>query len=134
MSQMDLVVHVPEYEGFGLVLLEAMAAGRALVVNDAPGGMTELVDDGVNGRIVRAGSAEALVDALHALAAEPAERARLGANGLRIYAERHSASSFAARTQALYDSILRDTDRRSSRRLSEQGARDTGSAKTARLP
>jgi glycosyltransferase involved in cell wall biosynthesis len=125
MAEMDLVVHVPEYEGFGLVLLEAMAAGKALVVNDAPGGMTELIEDGVNGRIVPAGSVEALAGALRALASNPAERARLGANGLRIYAESYSASRFAARTQILYDAVLCDPPRSSSARVTEEGDRDT---------
>jgi 2-deoxystreptamine N-acetyl-D-glucosaminyltransferase/2-deoxystreptamine glucosyltransferase len=132
MSEMDLVVHVPEYEGFGLVLLEAMAAGKALLVNDAPGGMTELVEDGVNGRVVRAHSVEALADALDALTSDPAERARLGANGLRIYAERYSASSFAARTQSLYDAVLGGTAPQSSLRVREQGRQDAGAAR--RLP
>ena len=39
MGAVDVVVHAPAYEGFGLVVLEAMAAGKPVVVNDAPGGI-----------------------------------------------------------------------------------------------
>lgn len=129
MAEMDIVVHVPEYEGFGLVLLEAMAAGRALVVNDAPGGMTELVEDGVNGRIVRARSPQALADALRALILDPMERARLGENGRIRSTERYSASSFAARTQTLYDvALVRRSTIRVRRRLSPADVAATGKA------
>jgi glycosyltransferase involved in cell wall biosynthesis len=106
MSTMDVIVHVPEYEGFGLVLLEAMAAARPLIVNDAPGGMTDLVEDGVNGIVVPAGSPERLASAITRLADDEAGRQQLGANGYRICSERYSAAAFAKRVEHVYDSAL----------------------------
>jgi glycosyltransferase involved in cell wall biosynthesis len=106
MSEMDAVVHVPEYEGFGLVILEGMAAAKPLIVNDAPGGMTDLVQDGVNGLVVPAGSIEHLASAIRRLAGNAGERQRLGANGLKICGERYSAPVFARRVESVYDSLL----------------------------
>jgi glycosyltransferase involved in cell wall biosynthesis len=106
MSEMDIVVHVPEYEGFGLVMAEAMAASRPLVVNDAPGGMTDLVNDGVNGIVVRAGAVDELAAAIERLAGDPARREELGANGLVICRQRYSAESVARTVGAFYQSAL----------------------------
>jgi glycosyltransferase involved in cell wall biosynthesis len=110
MAAMDVVVHVPEYEGFGLVLLEAMAAGKPLIVNDAPGGTTQLVKDGVNGRVVRAGSVEQLAAAMLSLASDGPARERLGIAGRRICGERYSAPAFARRVEQVYDSLFAGQD------------------------
>jgi glycosyltransferase involved in cell wall biosynthesis len=103
MRQMDVIVHVPDYEGFGLVMTEAMAEGRPLVVNDAPGGMTEVVKDGVNGLVVRAGDAESLAAALGQLARDPGRREQLGVSGLAIFRERYSADTMARSVAAFYE-------------------------------
>jgi glycosyltransferase involved in cell wall biosynthesis len=106
MSQVDIVVHAPEYEGFGLVMLEAMAASRPLVVNDAPGGMRELVRHGVNGLVAAAGSPDALAEAMLKVVVSPSLRKELGENGRRICEERYSAEVMARRTQEIYEELL----------------------------
>lgn len=106
MSRADIVVHVPRYEGFGLVLLEAMAAGRPVVTNDAPGGMSEIVVNGETGIVVPAGSEEKLVDALSRLAGDPKERARLGKNGRDHCVAEFSAALMARRTAELYEGVI----------------------------
>lgn len=69
------LVAVPSYrEGFGLVAAEALASGRAVVAS-AVGGLTQVVADGVSGRLVPPGDVAALADAL--VTTDPA----LGANG-----------------------------------------------------
>jgi len=67
-------------EAFGLVYLEAMAAG-AVVVGTATGGAAELVHDEVNGLVVAPGDARALAAALERVRDDGGLRARLAANG-----------------------------------------------------
>jgi glycosyltransferase involved in cell wall biosynthesis len=106
MEQVDVVVHVPVYEGFGLVALEAMAAGRPIVASDAPGGLSEIVVHGETGLIVPRASPAALSQALMDVIAGPAERARLGQNGRARYERQFTAQRMAARTAAVYEEAL----------------------------
>lgn len=106
MAQVDIVVHVPIYEGFGLVALEAMACGRPIVASDAPGGLPDIVVDGETGLLIPVGSPSATAAALARLAADPAERARLGRNGQARYERHFTAQEMAARTGARYWAAL----------------------------
>ncbi len=67
-------------ESFGIVLLEAMAAGRTVVASDLPG-YRSVVTDGVDGRLVTPGDPEHLADAIDGLLDDPAARAQLVAAG-----------------------------------------------------
>ena len=65
----DIVVSAPWYEPFGIVPVEAMACGKAVVVS-AVGGHLDTVEDGVTGRLVPPSVTAALTAALNQLAAE----------------------------------------------------------------
>jgi glycosyltransferase involved in cell wall biosynthesis len=67
-------------EPFGMVALEAMAAGRPVVAS-AVGGLAELVRDGETGILVPPGDAVALRSAIQKLIADPGLGARMGAEG-----------------------------------------------------
>lgn len=69
-------------EGFGIVFLEAMAAGRAVVASRAAA-MPEVVPDGVAGRLVQPGDHVALAEALITLLTDRAQADALGAGGAR---------------------------------------------------
>ncbi|HUB74362.1 MAG TPA: glycosyltransferase family 4 protein [Solirubrobacteraceae bacterium] len=76
-------------EPFGLVGIEAFAAGKPVVASDT-GGVREWLDDGVSGLCVRPGDARALARALAELLGDR-ERARaMGAAGRRLARERFS--------------------------------------------
>jgi glycosyltransferase involved in cell wall biosynthesis len=81
MRALDVVVHAStQPEPFGLVIAEAMACARPVVVS-AAGGAGEIVRDGVDALAVAPGDSAALAEALGRLAADPGLRARLGAAG-----------------------------------------------------
>lgn len=63
-------------EGFGLVLLEAMAAGLVPITTDNCAGR-DIVEDGVNGFIIPVGDCDAIVDRLKWCAAHPNELSQM---------------------------------------------------------
>lgn len=59
-----VLVHTAEYEPFGLVICEAVAAGMALAVSSIVGAAPEVVAEGVNGRYFPVGNLRLLIEAL----------------------------------------------------------------------
>ncbi|MFQ5689752.1 MAG: glycosyltransferase family 4 protein [Gemmatimonadota bacterium] len=78
----DLFCHPSLQEGFGIVLLEAMAAGLPIVASRA-GAIPEVVPDGVAGLLVDGRSPSALAAALVRLLRDPLLASRMGAAGRR---------------------------------------------------
>jgi phosphatidylinositol alpha-1,6-mannosyltransferase len=86
-------------EGFGLVFLEAMRAGKACI--GGPGAPAEIVEDGVTGLIVPSGDDEALVGALSRLFLDDELRDRLGRHGQARFRQTFTARDFADRLRHL---------------------------------
>jgi glycosyltransferase involved in cell wall biosynthesis len=84
-------------EPFGMVAIEAMAAGKP-VVAARHGGLVEIVDDQVTGLLVEPNSARALADAISRLAGSAELRQRLGAAGLK---RQHEVFSLAAQVAGI---------------------------------
>ncbi len=84
----DLFVLPSHMEPFGIVLLEAMAAGLPVVATSV-GGIPEVVHDGLTGLLVPPRDPAALAHALDTLVADPQLRSRLGDRG-RARAEEFS--------------------------------------------
>ena len=92
-------------EGFGLTLIEAMAAGAVLVA--ARAGAAELVvDDGVTGVLVPSGDADALAAALEPLMRDPATAAAMGARGRQRVVDKFSLDAEAASIAAVYRRLV----------------------------
>jgi glycosyltransferase involved in cell wall biosynthesis len=72
------VAFVPYAEDYGYITLEAMLCGKPVITCDDAGGPTELVEDGVSGRVVPA-SPEAIAAAVRALWKDRRGRRRMGA-------------------------------------------------------
>jgi hypothetical protein len=71
------------YEGFGNVLLEAMACGCPVVSTDCPSGPGEIIRDGENGLLVPMDDPEALAGAIHRVLTDETLRRRLIQGGLK---------------------------------------------------
>jgi mannosyltransferase len=92
-------------EGFGLTLIEAMAAGAALVA--ARAGAAELVvEDGVTGVLVPTGDADALGAALEPLMRDVVSANAMGARARKRVEEKFSLDAEAAGIAAVYRSLI----------------------------
>lgn len=90
MCEMDIVVSASFGEPFGMVIVEGMALGKAVVATNS-GGAPEIVTDGVNGMLVEPGDVQGLAGALSRLVASAELRRDLGT------AARVRAADFSAR-------------------------------------
>ena len=107
MAACDLFVLPAPAEPFGLVLLEAMAAGRAVIACDA-GGPREIVVPNVTGLLVPPNDPAALAKAIVELCRDPERRRAMGEAGRRRFLERFTADRMAAATLAVYREVLGD--------------------------
>ena len=89
------------YEPLGIVNLEAMACGTA-VVGSRVGGIPEVVDDGVTGLLVPPNDPASLADAMNALLHDPMRAAEMGSAGRERAVAEFSWDAVAAQTAALY--------------------------------
>jgi starch synthase len=94
------------YEPLGIVNLEAMACGTA-VVGSAVGGIPEVVSDGETGLLVPPDDADALAAALNALVRDPARADALGRAGRDRAVAEFGWQAVAAQTAALYAELAR---------------------------
>ena len=92
-------------EGFGLTLIEAMAAGAALVASRA-GAAGLVVADGVTGVLTPPGDVDALVAALEPLMRDPASAMAMGLRARQRVLERFSLDAEADRIAAVYRTVL----------------------------
>ena len=92
------------WEGFGHVLVEAMACGAPAVAFDCPHGPIDIVDDGKSGILLPPQDARALTRALDQLIENPEFAARLRDGGQRA-AQRFSAPVIAGTYAALFDDL-----------------------------
>jgi glycosyltransferase involved in cell wall biosynthesis len=97
----DLYAQASRYEAFGMAILEAMAASRAVVAT-AVDGVPEVVEGGETGLLVAAGDGDAFVRALLALHEDPARRAAMGRAGRARAAARFDVDVWARSTRDLY--------------------------------
>lgn len=93
-------------EGLPVVVMEALALGRP-VVTSAVAGIPELVETGVTGWLVPAGSVEGLVRALReVLAAAPSRLEEMGRAGAALVAAHHDAGREAGRLKVLFEAAV----------------------------
>lgn len=101
LSALDVSVLATHFEGFPLVILEAMAQGTPVVAT-AVGGVPEIIVEGDTGLLHRPGDDAELSTKILALLSDPALADRLGQAGRRLVEERFTTRGFASNIASLY--------------------------------
>lgn len=104
-ADLDLVAQPSRWEGMPYSLLEAMAAGRAIVATRT-GGVPDMIVDGESGRLVPSGDTTGLAEAIAALLADSAQREALGAAARARVRERYTLARMVSSIEALYTACL----------------------------
>ena len=110
MQALDAFAMPSIWEGFGLVLLEAMAAARPVVASHVAT-IPEVVVDGETGLLVPAGDEVVLAEALAQLADDPQLAQRLGQAGQDRLRRRFSIDKMVGDTELLYRELLEERGR-----------------------
>jgi glycosyltransferase involved in cell wall biosynthesis len=107
----DVFVHPATWEeAFGLTLVEAMASARPVIASRV-GGIPEIVEDGVSGRLVTPGDPVALRAALDELVSSPELRERLAKHGRARVVERFSMDRCVRAHLDFLERFCRDSSR-----------------------
>jgi glycosyltransferase involved in cell wall biosynthesis len=106
LARADVFAHTSRWEGFGIVLLEAMLSGLPVVAT-AVSAVPEIVLDGRTGYLVPAGDAAAVGACVSDLLADPERRRALGDAGRARALAEFSVARMTERTLAVYEEALR---------------------------
>jgi glycosyltransferase involved in cell wall biosynthesis len=104
LKRCELFVSASRWEGSPLVVLEAMAAGRAVLATRQGAG--EVIEHGRTGWLVESDDAPGLAAAMEQLMSRPALRRRLGAAARAEAARRFSLKAYVADLAGIYDSLV----------------------------
>ena len=108
----DVFVHVPLWEGLGVAVIEALAAGRPVIASRV-GGIPELIEDRHTGLLVPPQAPNALAAAVAQLVHSPALAASLGRAGQRRARTHFDVRAMAQANAVLYDELLTPRQRES---------------------
>ena len=93
-------------ETFGLVQLEAMAAGVPVIASDLPTGVREVGEPGVTCRLVKPGDPVALAEVMRGMMQDPQGALAMGAAGRRRFAKLYTRGTMVDRLSEWYESLL----------------------------
>ena len=100
-----------DIEGFGMVYLEASAAGKP-VIGGRSGGTGDAILDGITGLRVDGTNVAQIADAVISLLSDPEKSKTMGKNGYRWAAQEFTWDAVVQRTHPLAMTIQAETDQR----------------------
>ncbi len=96
---------IDRHEGFGIVLLEAMAHGKPVVTTEAAGLSSEIRENGA-GIVVSPNDPDAVSQAMDRLLSEPVLSMQMGRNGVRLVREKYLWSEIVKSVEKIYKDVL----------------------------
>ena len=100
----SLAVCSSKFEGFGLVITEAMSCGLPVVSFDCPWGPRAIINDGEDGLLVENGNVEKLAEALVMMIQHPEMRSKMAARAIENV-QRFSIDQIAGQWKSLFDAL-----------------------------
>jgi glycosyltransferase involved in cell wall biosynthesis len=104
LAAFDVFALSSDFEGTPLAVIEAMGAGVPVVATDV-GGLPDLIDDGVHGRLVPARAPEALARVIREILSDPGLGTRLGAAARERQEREFAIEASVSRVETLYDDL-----------------------------
>jgi glycosyltransferase involved in cell wall biosynthesis len=104
LGALDVAVSSSAFEGSPLAMMEFMEAARPIVATSV-GGVPDLIDDGVHGRLVRAGDVEGLREALREMLNDREAARRMGERAQERRRREFDLEVVVRRFEALYDRL-----------------------------
>ena len=101
----SILVMTSNYEGFGMVLVEAMACGVPTIAFDCKCGPRDIIDHGKNGLLVPDGDISGLAEAMMRLMADEEERRAMSRNALKVV-DTYSEEAVMAKWIALFSNLI----------------------------
>ena len=101
----SIAVCSSRFEGFGMVIIEAMACGLAVASFDCPWGPRSIIKDGEDGFLVENGNVEKLADALVSLIQDDNKRNNIAKNAVQSV-KRFQMDKIANQWKQLFESVI----------------------------
>lgn len=102
----DILV-LPSYdEGMAMSVLEGISCGLCVICTPV-GGLVDVVEDNISGVVIQPGDVAGLVHALVRCVSNPAERVRLGAGAVELFARRFDVRQYPKQMERIYEASCR---------------------------